>query len=674
MGILRKFDSMKIKMILLLGSIILVVSIGMGFMSYYIASQALVGNIKQALPEMVEESAALMESNITKSFELLDMIAYNLKASELSQEQKLSRLKKEEVKGKYLLLGIADLSGKLTTSGNKVIDISDLDSYQKALQGDQAVSEPIKDTFGISGLSDSSLVIVYANPIKSGGKLDSILIAVRSGNEFSTLVDDITFGKTGRAFMINEAGDIIAHQNLSLVFDKTNFIKEAETDQTLAQMAAMLKLMTEGSTGAGEYTYNGKKMYAGYAPIGSTGWSIAIAGESNDLLSGLHKLGSTSMILTILFLMAGILAVSFATGSVTKGLIVLVRSISRIAEGDLTGDVPEKYRRKRDELGTLANSLSKTQGFIREMLDQIRNSSKSIDGQSESLLTVSDSVTIAADQVTTAIQDVAKGASEQAEELSGMLDGLSHFADELGTVVQKINLIDSDAKSIGGLAEESNHDMQSMVSASNEINRSFQEVILKISDLGVNIKQVKEIANYINGIADQTNLLSLNAAIEAARAGESGRGFAVVATQIRSLADQTKTMSDHINSITSGVSKETENMIHTTSSLDKELNRQVNVLNSTLRSFEKMLQAFRRITPEIEAVNSSAYELDREKNAIISKIEGVASIAEEVSASSEEIAASAEEMNASMDEITSAAQLLTVRTKEMQEQVGRFTL
>ena len=665
------FHSIKTKMILLLGSIILVFSVGMGLMSYYISSKALIGNLNQMLPEMAKESALLLESNMKSNFNSLDSIIYHLKDAKLTKEQRATKLKIYETRGKYLLLGIADLEGVLTTSGEKEINIKEQEFYQKALAGDQAVSEPLQDMLGISGISQDSLIVVYAMPIKAGGKVEGVLIAVRSGNEFSTLVNDITFGETGKAFMINENGDFIAHHNLSWVYDKTNYIAIAEQDKTYQKFGALLLAMKEGQTGTGEYTY-GTDMYAGYAPVGTTGWSIAISVEKRELLSGLNQLEVTSTVITMLFLGCGILAVFLITTGITRGLRVLVNSISVMANGDLTKEVPTQYCNKKDEIGILAGSLSMLQSFIREMIDSIKNSSLSIDDQSENLFAVSKTITVAADHVTSAIQDVAKGAGEQAEELSSMLDSLNHFSTELEQVVQALVQIDQGTGNISTMAEDSNQNMKLLMTTSNNIRGSFREFTQKISDLGENIKKVNEIANFINGIAEQTNLLSLNATIEAARAGEAGRGFAVVADHIRSFADQTKTLSVNINSIISGISQETKQIVGNSIALDEKWNHQIEVLLTTITSVEHIITDFQKIAPQIEAVNSSVGELDQEKKDILGRVEGVASIAQEVSASAEEIAAAAEEMNASMDDITSSAQILTERTKGMQQQVERF--
>lgn len=668
------WNSIKIKMILFLGSMLFAISIGTGFMSYQISSRALINNLEQMLPELAKESALILENNIAAGFERLDTIAYNLKNIEAAGDEEISKLKIWKVKGNYLLLGMADTNGVLLTSDNKKINIGDMAIYQKALEGKPAVSEPLPDTFGISGLTEGSLVVAYAHPIKVGSKIERVLVGVKSGNEFSTLVNDISFGKTGRAYMINEKGDIIAHNNLSLVYDKVNYIEEASKDKSFEQLAEMFTLMKNGETGAGEYTYYGKKHFAGYAPVGSTGWSIAVAGERSDLLSGLDKLKQNSITNTIIFMLLGVTGVFLITNSITNGLIVIAGSIRNIANGDLSKELPKQYCMKKDEIGILADSLSKMQGFLRQIIEDIKTSSSEIDDCSDNLSKVTDTVSDATNQVTASIQDIAKGAGEQAEEFMRMMEGLNHFSEELGNMVDLIAGIDQNAINIGDLTEASNSKMQFMVSSSRKINETFLSFIDKITALSENIQKVNEIANYINEIAGQTNLLSLNAAIEAARAGEAGKGFAVVAEHIRTLADQTKNLSVHINTIIQGVSEETGNIIVSTKSLNKDLDQQIAVLDTTMKSFETMIQAIQNIAPEIREVNASAQEIDREKNRIIGKMEGVAAIAQQTCASTEEIAASAQEMSASMDEITNAAKVLATTTKSMQKRVDHFKL
>ncbi|MDF2537395.1 MAG: methyl-accepting chemotaxis sensory transducer with Cache sensor [Herbinix sp.] len=663
--------SIKTRMILLLGILIFAVCTGLGMISYEVSSKALIDNTNRILPQMAKEAAVLIEKQINTTFKVLDVTAKNINDEKYNTTEKLAKMKDQQIRGGYLLLGIADHAGTLVTADNKYIDIKNLEYYQRAMNGESVVSEPIPDTFSDNNYS---LVVVFAIPIKTDGQVKSILFAIKNGNEFNDLTNAINFGESGRAFMVNATGDIISHTNVAWVIQKRNFIKEAEDNTSYKQLANTITQMTTGSTGVGEYNLDGVVKYAGYAPIKGTNWSIAVTSEKSELLSGLKTLGNASILFTVVFVLIGVVAVFIIASNITSSLRAMVKNISIMANGDLTSEVPVKYLNKEDEIGVLAKSISTTQNFIRDMLNNIKDSSISIDKQSESLSAIAQDMTSASENVTTAIQDVAKGAGAQAEDLTKMIESLNHFANELDNIVHAIGDIDHNAGEISVMAEDSTNNMQSLVKSSNIINSSFKEFMMKILGFGDNVKQINEIANFINGIADQTNLLALNAAIEAARAGEAGRGFAVVADQIRKLAEQTKSSSVNINTIIKGVSDQTKTMVNTSGSLDKELDNQIMVLNTTLKSFEKIIAAIQVIAPEIEAVNSSAFQLDGEKNAIIDKIEGVASIAEEVSASSEEIAASSEEMNASMDEVASASLVLTEKTREMMKQVERFKL
>ncbi len=694
-GIDLERHSIKTKLVLLFGGLTLVICLLMAVISYNIASSGIIKNVDDMLPTLAEESSIALENLINGKFETLHITANNLDHT-TSTVLKREYLYDQQERGGYLLLGTADVAGNMLTSGGISINVREYDFFQKALSGQNAVSEPTVDIFEISVVSPETtdeetveekveekvevdgdaedLVVIYAVPMYVDGKITHVLIGVRPSTEFFDFFDKVKFGETGEAFMINESGDIISHSDRDLVNNKVNYINEAEKDSSLEKTASIIRAMSTGQVGAEGYVLEGEEKYAGYAPVPLTGWSIAATGDKADILSGLSPLRTTIAIITIVLLVVGISAAYVIAETLTKSINVVVEGLGYMAKGDLTRDIPEEYLEKKDEMGTLAVSIQSTQVSFREMLNQINGSSNNIDNQAENLSAISQQLTSASESVSMAIQDVAKGAGSQAQGLSDMTETMNDFSKELETIVHAIQDIDDNAGDISVMSTESNREIQTLKESSMKIGETFNEFVNKINGFNQNIKQIDEIAEVINDIADETNLLALNAAIEAARSGEAGRGFAVVAEQIRRLAEETKTSSNNINDIVIGISTESEAMVEDTGNVDRGLKDQVVILNSTIDLFKMIEKAIAGIANEIESVNSSAFQLDGRKNGIVEGIGEVASISEEVSSSSQEIAASSEEMNASMEEIAASAELLKEMTDETMRLVGRFKL
>ena len=241
-------------------------------------------------------------------------------------------------------------------------------------------------------------------------------------------------------------------------------------------------------------------------------------------------------------------------------------------------------------------------------------------------------------------------------------------------MVSEIKIVDSNSREISSMASDSSSDMNKLNQSVTKVSDSFKTFNGKIVELGKDINEINEITNIINDIAEQTNLLALNAAIEAARAGEAGRGFSVVADEIRKLAEQSKVSSESISKLISEISKNTDVIVQDSVEMDEELINQVNIINSSIASFTKIIQSVNEVIPKIETVKNSAEDIDKDKSIIMARVDGVSSVSLEVSASSEEIAASSEEMNAATEEVVSAAQVLSTMTNEMLEQVNKFKI
>lgn len=297
------FKSLKLKIVMYIGVLLIVVCTGLGIVSYINSSKALIATVQRTLPQVTDEAANIMEERLKAQLDIIDTLASGTTLKDMTRtwEDKKSALNAEIKRNSFIKMGIADLKGNLVNTNGTSSNINERDYFQKALKGDKVVSDPIISK------SDGSFIVNFAVPIKDdSGKVISVLIASRDGNELSQMTNDITFGNSGKAFMISGNGTTIAHTNKDLVMKMDNTIENAKKDASLNALAEVYKIMISGKTDVEKYVENGSTMYLGFAPVHGTSWSLGIYVPEKDVLSELGSLQRLTLIFSILFLIIGL--------------------------------------------------------------------------------------------------------------------------------------------------------------------------------------------------------------------------------------------------------------------------------------------------------------------------------------------------------------------------------
>ncbi len=660
--------SIKTKLIIYFSILILLSSIVIGCISMIYSSTTLTKEAEKSLMSLSVEGSRVTESRIETQIRTLEIIAGEADIQSMDWEVQRTALQKQVKMTNFLDIGVVYLDGTTYYSDGATSQLGDREYVKKALNGETNVSDLV-----ISRVTNE-LVLIYATPIKREGKVVGALIGRREGESLSNITDDTGFGNDGYAYMINSKGTVVAHPDRDKVINQYNPIEEVKNDETQKSVAGLFEKILNEQSGVSSYSFEGRDMYAGYAPVNGTDWILVITANENEVLSAIPALQRAIIILTSAILVISIVITYIIGNSITKPIILAVKHSEKIASLDITQDVPEAYLKKKDEIGSLSKAIQSLTDSLKGIIGEISYSSEQVYAASEELTAASQQSAIAAEEVSKTSEEIARGATDQARNTEAGSSKAILLGDSIEkdfNYVKELNIASNKvAEAVHeGLAEIEN--LHEITEESNSAASEIFEVILKTNESSNKIGQASDV---IASIAEQTNLLALNAAIEAARAGDAGRGFAVVAEEIRKLAEQSSSSTKAIDEVVKELQSNASNAVKTIERVSAISGEQT---NSVIKNRDKYMLISDAMKDSIEAVqklNFSSKEMEKMKNEILDVLQNLSAIAQENSASTEQVTASIQEQTASIQEIASASESLASLGEGLNSIIKKFKI
>lgn len=563
----------------------------------------------------------------------------------------------------YSTFWVSDEKGSWYSPAGTTGSISERDYYSELLKTSQTViSNPLL------GKADGKMAFVIAVPIKQNGKIVAILGGNVKMDELSRRVTEIKVGKTGYASLYQSDGMTVAHPNQDLVM-KYNPMQDSKLDPTLK---AGYQKMLKGETGEFQIKLNGSDNFLAYAPVPGVTWVLSVNALTHEFLGPLVSLAYSSVITTAILLLIAILALVVLTNRITKPLSSLQAQAKRVAQGDLSRI--EMNITAKNEIGRLAEALQIMVKNLHSLVGQVAISAEHVVSSAGHLAISAEQSAQAGDQIASSLSQVAVGAEHQLTTIDEAKQAMAEIQDSIQHATSNTDkVVDFSGKTL--LATQTGSD--AVDKAMNQMDR-IQDVVTQAAELvlklGERSNEIGNIVDAISGIAEQTNLLALNAAIEAARAGEQGRGFAVVADEVRKLAEQSAEATKQITLLIRQIQGDTEQAVQAMTAGTKEVETGAEVVGTAATSFSDISLSVNTISQQIKVIYQMVHQVALDSERVTTSIDQLSKVSKDAVSHVQSVSASSEEQLAFIQEIAQASQDLNKMAEGLQGAVTQFKI
>jgi len=447
-----------------------------------------------------------------------------------------------------------------------------------------------------------------------------------------------------------------------------------DEEKDTEEFGAIIKAFEEASLQIEmSYTDEWGGMVSAYYPIKSeSGEVLGLIGADIDVTNVYDKMFTNVwniLVLIIVIVVISSIIVAIVIYYMIKPLNTLTNKVQQVGEGNLTTEI--KLKRK-DEIGKLASAMDAMQQNLKNMIANISQASESVNSQSEALTIASNDVRVANTQIASTMQELASSMEIQSDSLNTLTNEMNTFSSQISEANEYGKEALSNSKEIQEFTAEGARLMDTSMQKMNLINQTVNDAVNRVQDLSRQTSEISSLVVVIKSIADQTNLVALNASIEAARAGEHGKGFAVVADEVRKLAEQvTKSVQD-ITGIVENIQSESKIVAQSLVSGYGHVEEGSKQIQLTGEAFDKIQTSVSGIVRQIDNISSNLGNITDTSQVINQSLVKIATISEGVVAGVEETAASIEESNTSMDGILKRADHLEELANGLNNHVKQF--
>lgn len=441
----------------------------------------------------------------------------------------------------------------------------------------------------------------------------------------------------------------------------------------ILDVVAKLQKKEEVEPASSIYDYHGAKKLCAYYPEKDGLYIVVCTADLDDALSGVHEnLAQACALGGFLVVVFAILGFFFST-RMFKRVGQMQGMIDRMKNLDFTVDeTEEKLLQSKDEFGIMAKALASLQQKLGETVSQIKNQSDRLFDSSNGMYKNISNMTQTTDQVDRAVQEIAEGATNQANETQKANENVITIGTMIEDTNNEVEELKKTAKNMQEAQRTAHEILEELGTVNQHTKASVEEIAQQTMTTNVSATKIREVTGLITDIAEETNLLSLNASIEAARAGEAGRGFAVVASQIQKLAEQSDASAKQIENIIDQLVADSEKAVATMEQVQRIIDEQSQDVDRTGEVFQSVSDGIQESIDGINLIGQKVQQMDQARIAVVDTVSNLSAIAEENAASTQESSASVTSITGIADEMQISSEDMRKIAEDLDQRMAAF--
>lgn len=501
------------------------------------------------------------------------------------------------------------------------------------------------------------------------GKLRVELLGEKKADNSRTLKEEHKIGQSGYILAVDSNQNVVmAPEN------EGQNLKGQTSEDGIAIGEAFLKTGKEG----GFVAYESVNPNSGQIEPQLTyvytepnwGWTIASGTFLSEFEEQAMDFAMMVALVTAVSVIAAVILTYLLAGRITKPIQLISQALNATASGNFTGKTIVLHR--KDEIGRLARDFNLMKEHTKKLIHQVSTSTEHVATSSEQLAASADQSSRSTSEVSHSMQQVATASADVTNSLQETARSIEEVAIAVQNLAENANIISETGNMVSEQAQNGHRYVKKTVTQMNSIHDKVSESSHVLQLLDKSSNEIGEITKVITDIANQTNLLALNAAIEAARAGEHGKGFAVVADEVRKLAEQSQNSTKQIAALITDIQGHMNQSTHSMEAVKAEVQEGLSVVEQTETSFNEIVHSMQNMNTKVTDMAAMVEEMSASTEEITTTVSHISAVTKDTSAHTQQVAAATEEQLASIDEIATSAESLSSLAVHLQQQVSHF--